>query len=156
MTTFADVAILFGPLVLGWLSSLLADKSQPYGACDRAKFAYAVAPPGSVFGVVWTVLYILYGLAGLSIYRLAGCRWNGLLTAWLVLLLLTYIWYIWFTRNCSPQWAFWTLLILALLFVALSVVFFRLPGGAPAGTLLIPLIIWLLYASYLIYPRQRV
>ncbi len=57
-----------------------------YAALDRPPFA----PPSSVFGPVWTVLYVMVAVAGWLACRTVG--WDRSLTAWAVQLVLNAAW----------------------------------------------------------------
>ena len=59
---------------------------QEYAALDQPGFA----PPSWVFGPVWTVLYVMIGVAGWLLWRPAGR--SSLLTLWGVQLVLNLLW----------------------------------------------------------------
>lgn len=59
------------PLAVGGLSSLLTQNSmETFGALTKP----GLAPPGWLFPVVWTILYILMGIAS---YLVATSREGG-------------------------------------------------------------------------------
>jgi translocator protein len=70
--------------VLGGLSA--SGTTQTYRALEQPAFA----PPSWVFGPVWTVLYLMIGVAGWLLWRRAG--WSPALTLWVAQLVLNLAW----------------------------------------------------------------
>ncbi|MCW2814346.1 MAG: peripheral-type benzodiazepine receptor [Nocardioides sp.] len=77
----AAVAVAAG---LGGVAASSAGST--YAALDLPSFA----PPSSVFGPVWTVLYVAVAVAGWLTWRAVG--WDRSLTAWAVQLVLNAAW----------------------------------------------------------------
>lgn len=106
-------------------------------------------PPDSVFGPVWTVLYVLMGLA-LAIVGGKGTDTRLLRAAQAlfgVQLTLNALWSVFFFGRRSPIAA---LIDIALLWVALLVtiaLFFRI--SRPAALMLIPYLAWVTFAALL-------
>jgi tryptophan-rich sensory protein len=140
-------------LLLGTLSGLLSGSgySNPWFAVlDKP----ALMPPGYVFPIVWTLLYILIGLAFAQILSARGARGRtSAIGAFLVQLLLNLLW--------SPMFFAWhqvsaALLLLGILFIAVTVtmlLFGRIRGSA--GLLMLPYLVWLLFAAYLNFEVMR-
>ncbi|MDH4041196.1 MAG: tryptophan-rich sensory protein [Gammaproteobacteria bacterium] len=108
----------------------------------------AWAPPASVFGPVWTVLYIMMGVAAWLVWRIDGYRAaSGALALFLVQLVLNSLWtWLFFVWHLGAL-ALAEILLLWLLIVANLVAFYRL--RALAGWLLLPYLLWVSFASVL-------
>lgn len=59
MKKIKNIWYLFGPLILGLIISFLIKDSIDYNYLVQPKFA----PPSWLFGVVWTILYLLMGIS---------------------------------------------------------------------------------------------
>lgn len=129
-------------LGLGYLSSLLGDFSS-YDSFVKPPFS----PPGWLFPIAWSILYFLMAIAAYLVWvtseteRALALRW------YLVQLLVNVLWPLIFFRLEWRLFAFfWLLLLIAL--VSLTMVGFRYVSKA-AYWLLVPYLLWLLYAAYL-------
>ena len=99
--------------------------------------------PGWVFGVAWTILYVLLGLALALVLHARGARGRGLAIALFVLqLLLNFAWSPIFFAYHEVAAAFWT--ILAMIFVIWRI-------RILAALLLYPYLGWLAFAAVLNY-----
>lgn len=108
------------------------------------------APPGSVFGPVWTVLYLLMGIAAWLVWRergFAGAR--TALVLFLVQLVLNALWsWLFFAWKMGGP-AFADIIVLWALIVAMLIGFWRIKPLA--GALLLPYLAWVSFASVLNY-----
>lgn len=108
-----------------------------------------LTPPDIVFPIVWTVLYILMGFAAYRIYmnnKLEKNDYNGYFY-YLIQLLLNFLWAIVFF-NLRLYGISFILIVVILIFIIITTIkFFRV--DKIAGSLMIPYIIWVLFASYL-------
>ena len=103
------------------------------------------APPSSVFGPVWTVLYAMIAVAGWLAWRRAGFTYPlWLYTAQLVL---NAIWTPLFFGAGQYGLAFADIVVLWLLIGATIVAFWRV--SRPAAALMVPYWLWVTYASAL-------
>ena len=59
MKKIKNIWYLFGPLILGLIISFLIKDSIDYNYLVQPKFA----PPSWLFGIVWTILYLLMGIS---------------------------------------------------------------------------------------------
>jgi len=108
------------------------------------------APPSSLFGPVWTVLYALMGIAAWLIWRVGGFRAaSGALTLFLIQLALNAIWSWLFFGWHRGALAFADILLLGILIIATLIAFWRV--RAPAGALLVPYLLWVSFAAALNY-----
>lgn len=133
------------PLAVGGLSALISGGMADYRDLNQPP----LAPPGWVFPVVWSVLYLLMGYASYRVLT-AGAdkqQTKQALIAYGVQLFLNFLW--------SPvffglQWrltAFWVLL---LLWAAIYITIRRFSRiDERAGDLLLPYILWVTFAGYL-------
>jgi benzodiazapine receptor len=107
-------------------------------------------PPGWVFGPVWTVLYLLMGVAAWLIWRERGSAdIRPALAAFFVQLALNLLWSILFFGMQDPRLAFWDIL---LLWIAIAVTVALFWTVRPmAAVLLTPYLAWVTYATVLNY-----
>lgn len=127
-------------LGVGWFSSQFEPGSW-YEDLNKAPWT----PPGWVFGIAWSILYTLMAIAAWLIWRRGGFRSNGKpLGAYGLQMLFNALWTWLFFGMREAGWA---LLDLALLMVALTatLLLFR-RKSLPAGLLLVPYYLWILYA----------
>ena len=106
-------------------------------------------PPGIVFIIVWSILYILMGIAAYRIYvkNKESNNDNGAYFFYLLQLILNFMWsFIFFTFRLYGISFIW--LIILLVFVIITFIKF-IKIDKIAGFLLIPYIVWLLYAGVL-------
>lgn len=142
-------AILF----LGFLSGKLANSgygNRWFDALVKPDFM----PPGWAFGVAWTILYILMGLALAIVIHARGARGRGVaIILFLIQLALNLVWSPLFFRAHQVDNALGLIIVL---FVAVAVtawLFWRI--RRVAGLLLLPYLAWLGFASALNYEIGR-
>jgi tryptophan-rich sensory protein len=108
------------------------------------------APPASIFGPVWTVLYALMGIAAWLVWRVGGFRpAKAALTLFLVQLAFNALWSWLFFGWHRGAWAFADILLLWALILATLIAFWRI--RPLAGALLLPYLVWVSFASALNY-----
>ena len=108
------------------------------------------APPPSVFGPVWTLLYALMGIAAWLVWRVGGFRAARFaLTLFIAQLALNALWSWWFFAWHRGALALVDILVLWALIVATLVAFWRV--RPLAGALLVPYLLWVSFASALNY-----
>lgn len=114
----------------------------------------AWAPPGWLFGPVWTVLYVLMGISAWLVWRVRGFAGAG--TALLVFVgqlaanaLWTWIFFVWKKGGL----AFAEILLLWVLIVATIVLFWRV--SRLSSVLLVPYLAWVSFASMLTLSSWR-
>ena len=134
-------------LILGRLSGAAAGSSgdDPWFA-SLAK--PAIYPPAVTFGIVWSILYILMGLALAIVCRENGSAWRKpALIAFAVQLLLNLAWSPIFFGAQQITAALIVLLVLDLAVIATVALFWRVRRSA--GWLLLPYLAWSLFATVL-------
>lgn len=128
----------------GFLSTLFTPNIQ-----DKYAQLYRppLAPPGWVFPVVWTVLFILMGLAAYLVYVSGKASAVPALKLYLTQLFFNLGWSVLFFRwgACLP--AFLWLIILWFLVFTLVKRFWMI--DELAGKMLAPYLLWLTFAAYL-------
>ncbi|SCZ61007.1 TspO/MBR family protein [Thiohalomonas denitrificans] len=108
------------------------------------------APPASVFGPVWTLLYALMGIAAWLVWRTHGFRAaRTALTLFLVQLAVNALWSWLFFGWHLGALAFADILLLWMLVAGTLISFWRV--RPLAGALLIPYLSWVSFAAALNY-----
>ena len=142
--------------LLGWLVVCFIAAAIGGAASIEAGPFYAQlvrpawAPPSSVFGPVWTVLYAMMGFAAWMVWTAVDSRAIRLpITLFLVQLALNTLWSWLFFRWHQGALAFGDILALWVSIAATLVAFWRV--RRLAGALLIPYLLWVSFASALNY-----
>ena len=133
----------------GIIGSLFTAPSIPTWYATLAKPEWN--PPSWVFAPVWTTLYALIGIAAFLVWRKRTFdgRVNFALGVYGVQLILNALWSIIFFGMKNPKLAFFEILVLDAFIVATIVLFYRIRKSA--GFLLVPYLLWALFATYLNY-----
>jgi tryptophan-rich sensory protein len=142
--------------LLGWLLLVFATAAIGGLASAQAGAFYTElvrpdwAPPGWLFGPVWSVLYALMGVSAWLVWRargFAGARFALLLfMAQLgVNALWTWLFFVWHQGGL----AFAEILLLWVMIVATITLFWRI--SKIAGSLLLPYLAWVTFATALTY-----
>ena len=142
------------PALLGWLAASFVSAGIGAVASAQAPQFYAQlarpgwAPPASVFGPVWSVLYTLMGVAAWLAWR-EGPRpaRAPALALFAAQLLVNALWSWLFFAWHLGGWALADIALLWLLVLATLVQFWRL--GPLAGLLLVPYLAWISFAAAL-------
>jgi tryptophan-rich sensory protein len=114
----------------------------------------AWAPPAEVFGPAWTVLYVLMALAAWLVVRARGWpRARPAMALYVLQLVLNALWTWLFFRWRMGGVAFAEILALAALLLLTTADFWR--ARRLAGSLLLPYLLWVLYAAALTYAVWR-
>jgi tryptophan-rich sensory protein len=116
------------PLIVGGLSGFATSSGVETWFPTLVKPAFN--PPSWVFGPVWTVLYVLMGVAAFLV-------WNALNGLWSIL----------FFGMQSPGLAFMEIIVLWLAIAATIGTFWRVTQ--PAAWLLLPYLAWVSFAAVL-------
>ncbi|MCX7545797.1 TspO/MBR family protein [Marinicella gelatinilytica] len=154
MTSLSKQKQFFGLVV--WLVISFAASAIGAVASIQARSFYADlsqptwAPPGSVFGPVWTTLYALMAIAAWLVWREGGFRKHRTaLLLFLVQLAVNALWSWLFFAWHLGAYAFIDIIVLWFLIVATIVTFWRVQPWA--GALLIPYVLWVSFAAFLNY-----
>ncbi len=108
-------------------------------------------PPSWIFGPMWTLLYIMMGVAAFIIWKKGWSRRDVKLALLIfgVQLLLNAGWSIIFFGLRSPGWALLELIVLWFIILWMMVIFYRI--SKPTIYLILPYLIWTGFAGYLNY-----
>ncbi len=133
------------PLGVGGLSTLLSGGMSDYPALNQPP----LSPPGWVFPVVWTVLYLLMGYASYRI--LTSGKAEGKIRSATVFyalqLLFNFLWPVVFFRWEAYLGAF---IVLLVLWILIAVTLWKFNSiDERAGDLLLPYLLWVTFAGYL-------
>jgi tryptophan-rich sensory protein len=136
------LGIVFAAAAIGAVASI--DASTFYAQLVRPSWA----PPASAFGPVWSVLYLLMGIAAWQVWRKRGINHvRFALTLFLVQLCANALWSWLFFAWHNGAFAFVEVLVLLALIVATCAVFLRI--GRLAAALMLPYLAWVCLASAL-------
>lgn len=140
--------------LLGWLAVSAAAAVVGALASIRAAQFYASlvrpgwAPPASIFGPVWTLLYLLMAVSAWLVWRRGGFGAHGrALMLFLAQLALNALWSWLFFGWHLGAWAIADIVALWLLIAATVAAFWRVQ--ALAGALLLPYLAWVGFAAAL-------
>jgi len=135
---------LFIPLAVGGLSAYLTS-----GSMDIYKHLRQppLAPPGWVFPIVWTILYLLMGTASYLVWVRDSTGRNGALMWYGIQLIFNFLWTLIFFNMRQYALAFFWLLGLWVLVLITTIRFFK--EEPAAGWLMIPYVLWVAFAGYL-------
>ena len=136
------VKSIFVPVFIGGIVGLLISNYMDYGELIKP----ALAPPGIVFPIVWTILYILMGIS-YGILESNGLTDSDVDLIYCLQLFFNALWPIIFFALKWRFIAYLWILILIVLITLMIIKFYE--RNKLAGLLQIPYLIWVLFASYL-------
>jgi translocator protein len=114
----------------------------------------AIMPPGWLFGVAWTILYILIGLAFAMILNARGARWRGpAIAAFLIQLVANFAWTPVFFGLHRVSAALALILFILAGAIVTTILFGRV--RRLAAWLMVPYLVWLGFASVLNFSIDR-
>jgi translocator protein len=142
---FVVPAIMF----LGFLSGAVSGSGE-----ENSWFNTLIKPeaqtPGWVFGLAWTILYLMIGLAFAMILHARGARARGLaIGLFLAQFALNLYWSPLFFGQHQVTTAFYLILVILLSAIGTTFVFARIRKAA--AWLMVPYLAWLSFASILNY-----
>ena len=106
-----------------------------------------LSPPGWIFPIVWTLLYILMGISAYIIYESNSPNKEKALTLYGWQLFFNFLWSIIFFNLQNSLLAFLVLIILWVLIIAMIKAFKEI--SPLAAYLQIPYLLWVTFAGYL-------
>lgn len=153
--SFMRWALVCVPVVvlLGFLSARVA-QSGPDNPWFAGLIKPAAYPPAATFEIVWTVLYVLMGVALAMVLAAPGARGRGAaVIAFALQFVLNLAWSpVFFGAHLLTG----GLILIAVLDVAVLLTIFLFGKVRPvAGALLVPYVLWLLFATYLNFALLR-
>lgn len=149
MSGIKQVIGLVGWLLLSFAAAAIGALASVQAADFYRQLAQpSWAPPASVFGPVWSVLYVLMGVAAWLAWRDGGWhRQRGVLVLFVLQLAVNALWSWLFFGWHRGALAFADIVLLWLLIVATVIGFWR--ARPLAGALLLPYLGWVSFATAL-------
>lgn len=125
------------PLILGTIVGLLIKNNIDYNELIKP----ALAPPGFIFPIIWTILYILMGIS----YTLTNNK--KITKVYYLQLIINFLWTIIFFKL---KWYFLAIIwIIILDILVIWMIYLMIKEKKIAGYIQIPYLIWILFATYL-------
>lgn len=132
------------PLLTGILSALISNESmQVFSQINKPP----LSPPGFLFPIVWTILYILMGIASYIVVISNDHRTDSALRVYGLQLFFNFFWSIFFFNLEWYLFSFLWLIVLWLLILLTIIRFSQI--NKTAGLLMIPYLLWVSFAGYL-------
>lgn len=131
------------PLAVGGVSALITQNGMEL---FQNVSKPPLAPPNWLFPIVWTILYIMMGIASYLVYT-ATDRQNSALPLYGIQLVFNFFWSIVFFNLQWYLFAFVWLILLWLLILLTTMRFFQ--STRAAGFLMLPYLFWVTFAGYL-------
>ncbi len=132
------------PVAVGLLAGLLT--MSDFGIYKTLQLPPG-APPSWAFPVVWTLLYILMGIASYGVFSAKEGNITGAFWVYALQLALNFFWPILFFKTQLYLLSFFWLLLLIAAILLTTKLFYRI--NKLSAYLMIPYLLWCLYASYL-------
>ena len=104
-------------------------------------------PPNWAFAVVWPILYYMMGRAAETIYKSNHKNYKQALVIFIIQLILNLYWSPVFFKQQNYKKAFTIIILLIVTVISTIKLFNKIDKFA--GKLLMPYLIWLIYAAYL-------
>ena len=142
MKHIKNIFYLTFPLILGIISGIITNSSIDYSNLVKPPFS----PPGIVFPIVWTILYILIGLSYYLYKKNTYTNTTEIITYY-IQLFLNFTWTIIFFKLKFRFLAIIWILALSISIYTLITLFIQ--KYKLSAYLLIPYLIWCLFATYL-------
>lgn len=126
------------PLILGFIVGLITRNSmEEFKLLNKPK----LSPPGYLFPIVWSILYILMGISSYLINSKKSKE------VYYFSLFFNLFWSIIFFTLKLRLVAFLWLVVLVILVIKMIILFYK--ENKTAGLLQLPYLLWLLFAGYL-------
>jgi tryptophan-rich sensory protein len=132
------------PLVLGMLSGIISmGGMKEFNSLIKP----ILSPPGFLFPIVWTILYVLMGISSYLIYKENDYHSNCCLKIYGINLFMNFLWTpIFFGLNLRLFALIW-IILLDVVVIYMIICFYKV--NKKAAYLQIPYFIWCLFATYL-------
>ncbi len=132
------------PLIVGIVGSIVvATGAEAFNLLKKPP----LVPPGWVFSLVWTVLYILMGVAVYYLQITHSYDKREAMQIYYIQLILNFLWVLVFFRF---GWLWLSVVVLLALIVAVALTVVRFGQiNSTSGRLMLPYLLWCLFALYL-------
>ncbi len=143
---FTLVKCIAIPLAVGGAAALLSRGGM---SLFEELYQPPLSPPGWLFPVVWTILYVLMGISSYLILTSGADQKDifGALTLYAYQLTVNFLWPIFFFDFQWYLFSFFWLVLLWILIVLMVICFYRI--SKPAAWLMVPYLLWVTFAGYL-------
>ena len=132
------------PLGVGALAGILTkDSMMQFSLLNKPP----LSPPGWLFPVVWTILFLLMGFASYLVSRTDRAQKRPALILYAIQLIVNFFWSIFFFNFEWYLFSFFWLVLLWVLILLTIRAFRRI--SPTAAILLIPYLLWVTFAGYL-------
>ena len=133
------------PLAVGGLAALLSGGMDSYKVLNQPP----LSPPGWIFPIVWSILYLLMGYASYRVLR-ADADKSDIKRALVFYALQLIVNFLWPLVFFGLQW-YWAAFVLLIVLWVLIYLTMRIFGSLDdtAENLLIPYLLWVTFAGYL-------
>jgi len=133
------------PLCVGIVSGLLSRGGmEGFSSLEQPP----LSPPAILFPIVWTILYVLMGIASyLVLVSDMPYRSKTALTVYGIQLVFNFVWSLIFFNLAAYVAAFIWLLVLWVLIIISTILFYGI--NKAAGFLMLPYLLWVTFAAYL-------
>lgn len=132
------------PLIVGFISFLFTkDSMDIYKNLAKPE----ISPPGILFPIVWTILYILMGISSYLIFQSNSPYRNMALKIYMIQLIVNGLWSIIFFNYQMYLLAFIWLVFLLILIILMIKSFSKI--SKVAAFLQIPYLLWVIFAGFL-------
>lgn len=130
------------PVIIGGIVGFIISKSIDYNELIKPPFS----PPGSLFPIMWTILYVLMGVS-YGMLKSKNLVDEDIKSIYYAQLFVNSLWSIFFFTLKWRLFSFIWILILVALVLLMVVRFYR--KDKIAGLLQVPYLVWVTFASYL-------
>ena len=130
------------PVFVGALVGIITSGSMDYNMLQKPP----LAPPGTVFPIVWTILYILMGIS-YGILKANNQTDDEIDRIYYIQLAINALWSIIFFNFKWRLFAFIWIILLVIAIISMIRKFYN--KNKVAGLLQIPYILWVIFAAYL-------
>ena len=152
LNVFKLVIAILIPLLVGGLSAFITKNAMMM--FDTIKKP-PLSPPGIIFPIAWSILYVLMGIASYLIYNLDIKKLNdaqvvlrkNTLIIYAIQLVFNFFWSIIFFKFSMYKFAFvWLVILWVLVFVFIKNAF---KLNKVSAYLMVPYLLWMTFAGYL-------
>lgn len=140
--TMIYIKAILLPVLIGALVGIITSGSMDYNMLQKPP----LAPPGAVFPIVWTILYILMGVS-YGILKVNNQTDEEIDWIYYIQLAINALWSIIFFNFKWRLFAFVWIILLAVAIISMIRKFYN--KNKIAGLLQIPYILWVIFAAYL-------
>lgn len=140
--TMIYIKAILLPVLIGALVGIITSGSMDYNMLQKPP----LAPPGVVFPIVWTILYILMGVS-YGILKVNNQTDEEIDWIYYIQLAINALWSIIFFNFKWRLFAFIWIILLAVAVISMIRKFYE--KNKTSGLLQLPYILWVIFAAYL-------